>query len=167
MKDYLYKEIHKLGGDAPQPNNRYPYEWSILNNILDNFLKTTGNVEDLKSIFAVMNELGEELSKVKIQNGISDAEVTKLKTIENVESEDKPIRSRFSTSSVSEKENPVTWESRLRLDVSNLQERALNCTEILDKVESKLKNISAKLPFKEFKMAGVKGMERAKVKLRQ
>lgn len=112
MKDYLCKEIHKLGGDTPQPNNRYPYEWSILNNILDNFLKTTGNVEDLKSIFAIMSELGEELSKVKKLNGISDAEVNKLKNIKNVVAEGNPIRSRFSKSSVSEKENLVTWESR-------------------------------------------------------
>lgn len=97
---------------------------------------------------------------------MTQAEIDKLRTIEDVKAAgDDTIRSLFPKDSKAECALEATWEARLRLDSVHLKERVLTCKELKDNVEEKLKELTKHKKYKEFKVADIKGLPRALVKL--
>lgn len=127
-----------LGGEKPNLGDRYQYSWSVLNNIIKNFLNNTELNENKDSIFNCMKLLQDKLKKVKKKQDICEAELYKLKMVQDIEAED-PINSRFNQNLISQQLNEKTWQARQILDGSHLEERTLTCESILSKVEEKLK----------------------------
>ena len=102
-------------------------------------------------------ELGTELAKTKQLHRLTQAEVDKLRTIEDVKAAgDDTIRSLFTKDSKAERALEETWEARLRLDSVHLKERELTCKDLKDSVEEKLRELTKHAKYKEFKVAEVK-----------
>jgi len=104
----------------------------------------------------------------KQQYSLPNSEVDILQSIQNVESAgDETIRSLFPKDSPSETTLDSSWSSRLSLDSVNLEERILTCKDIKDKVGQRIRQITQGVEFREFKIAEIKGISRALVKLQQ
>jgi cell division protein FtsB len=97
---------------------------------------------------------------------LTQAEVEKLKIVEDAKATgDDTIRSLFPKNSKAELALEKTWEARLRLDAGHLKERVLTCKDLKDSVEEKLRELTKHAKYKEFKVAEIKGLPRALVKL--
>lgn len=141
VNDFIKSEVHRLGGPKQDTCGRYLYKWPILNEILESFLSATDVEDDQDKLFNVLKELGSKLAETKNQHSLPLSEIESLKSIKEVSCEDKDhtIKSLFSRDSRAERALEPTWDSRLRLDAVNLNERRLTCRDLKSKVEEKLK----------------------------
>jgi len=99
---------------------------------------------------------------------LAPAEFDTLRTIEDVKpAGDDTIRSLFRRDSQAERALEATWEARLRLDSVHLNERVLTCKGLKGTVEQRLRELTKHCKYKEFRVADVKGLPRALVKLEQ
>lgn len=75
------------------------------------------------------------------------------------------VKSLIPSDDVAEAHNPATWDDRFMLDAMQLKQRALECKDIKAKVVQKVQSLTSGVSFLEERIADVKGMPRAHVKL--
>ena len=114
----------------------------------------------------MLEELEGELETAKKQAALDPRELAELQAL-HAEAAQTQIKSVFPADDAAELHNPLSWDDRFILDALQLQQRALECKSIQKKVFNKVKVLTKGLKFQEERIADVKGMQRAHVKLRE
>ena len=129
-------------------------------------LRHTSDQEISDRLFQMLDELEGELETAKKQAALDPRELAELQAL-HAEAAQTQIKSVFPADDVAELHNPLSWDDRFILDALQLQQRALECKSIQKKVFNKVKVLTKGLKFQEERIADVKGMQRAHVKLRE
>lgn len=135
--------------------------------IVDKILRLTADQKARDDIFAKLKQLGSELEGVKQQVNLADQELAKLAAQYAKESENKLIKSMFPQDDAAEAKLQPTFIDRFRLDALQLQQRAITCDDIKADFFKRIQERTKGLSFEEERMADVKGMPRAFVKLQE
>jgi len=114
----------------------------------------------------MLEELGKILEAAKMKVQLADKDLNELKAL-IFEVNQTKIKSMFPPNDAAEGICIATWPDRLRLDAIQLKERALTCQDIKGKVFDKIQCLTKDKSCQQERMADIKGMPRAMVKLQE
>lgn len=134
---------------------------------MDTILSHTTDEQVKDKIFTLFNELSTELERVKMQVKLKENDLTQLQSLQVNESDNKDIKSMFSQDDSDQSTEVITKADRFRLDSLQLKQRSLSCEDIKNDVLKCVQELTKDLKFQEERMADVKGMPRAMVKLQE
>lgn len=129
-------------------------------------LKHSADPEVSSRIFAMFEGLAAELENAKMQVAMDGQELRALQAL-RAPAARTSIKSVIPHDDEAEAHNPATWDDRFMLDALQLRQRAIECKDVKDKVFAKVQELTSGVSFKEQRMADVKGMPRAHVKLQE